>query len=94
MIKKGNKGDVLRVWVKRWQHSTMGSIPLDPAASSSIPSIPEIFSEEFFYVAEVNQWCWLEESGQSLENVDQNHLVVATGKSVLQKGVSLPLGPK
>ena len=36
-------------------------------------------------LAEVNQQCWLEESGQWLENVDQTHLVLASGKPVLQK---------
>ena len=36
-------------------------------------------------VAEVNQWLWLEESGQLFENVDQTHLVLASGKQVLQK---------
>ena len=36
-------------------------------------------------VAEVNQRRWLEESGQWLENVDQTHLVLDSGKPVLQK---------
>ena len=36
-----------------------------------IPSIPKILSEEkIIYVADINQWRWLEESGQWLENVD------------------------
>ena len=30
----------------------------------------------------VNQRRWLEESGHWLENVDQNHLVLASGKAV------------
>ena len=34
-------------------------------------------------IAEVNQWRWLEESGQWLENVDRTHLVLASGKPVL-----------
>ena len=38
-------------------------------------------------VADVNQWCWLEESGQWLENVIWTHLVLASGKQVLQKQV-------
>ena len=41
--------------------------------------------EKIIYVAEVNQRCWLEESGQWLENVDQTHLVLASGKPVLQQ---------
>ena len=36
-------------------------------------------------VAEVNQWPCLEESGQWLENVDQTHLILTSGKLVLQK---------
>ena len=36
-------------------------------------------------VGEVNQWHWLEESGQWFENVDPTHLVLASGKPVLQK---------
>ena len=39
----------------------------------------------FSYVAEVNQKLCLRESGQWLENVDQSHLVLASGKLVLQK---------
>ena len=33
----------------------------------------------------VNQWRWLEESGQWLENVDPTQLVLASSKPVLQK---------
>ena len=58
----------------------------DPAATGSIPSIPGVFSVEIIVdVAEVNQWCWLEESEQWLENVDRAHLVLVSGKLVLQK---------
>ena len=39
-----------------------------------------LFREKIIYVAEFNQQLWLEESGQSLENVDQTHLVLASGK--------------
>ena len=50
------------------------------------PSVPEIFSEEkIIDVAEVNQRRRLEESGQWLESVDRTHLVLASGKPVLQK---------
>ena len=46
-----------------------------PAALSGFPIVPEKISEEKnVEVAEVNQWHCLEESGQSLENVDQTHL--------------------
>ena len=37
---------------------------------------------------EVDQQRWLEESGQWLENVDRTHLVLASGKPVLQKKIS------
>ena len=40
----------------------------------------KIFVEKNFHVAQVNQWCSLEESGQWLEN-----LVLASGKLALQK---------
>ena len=40
---------------------------------------------------EVNQRCCLEESGLWLENVDQGHLVLASGKPVLQEGDVLEL---
>ena len=46
---------------------------------------PKNFRGKFIAVAEVNQRRWLEESGQWLENVDRTHLVLASGKPVLQK---------
>ena len=47
---------------------------------------PKFFSEEkIINVAEVDQQRCLEESGQWLENVDQSHLVLASGNLVLQK---------
>ena len=49
---------------------------LDPSAPCSIPSVN---------FPEVNQWSCLEESGQWLENVDQTHLELASGRLVLQK---------
>ena len=61
-------------------------MPPDPAAPGLNPSVPEIFSEKkIIDVAEVNQQRWLEESGQCLESVKQAHLVLASGKPVLQK---------
>ena len=36
-------------------------------------------------VAEVYQWCCLEESGQCLEYANCSHLVLASSKLVLQK---------
>ena len=48
--------------------------------------VPKIISEEkIVHVAEVNQQRCSEESRQWLENVDQTHLVLASGKLVLQK---------
>ena len=59
-----------------------------PPALVSIPTVPEFFSEEKIAdVAEVNQWHCLEESGQWLENVDRTHLVLASGKLILQKSL-------
>ena len=61
-------------------------VPKDPAASGSIPSVPEKISEEkIIDVAEVNQRPSKEESTQWLENVDRIHLVLTSGKLVLQK---------
>ena len=45
----------------------------------------KISEEKIINIAEVNQWRWLEESVQWLENVDQTHLVLASGKPELQK---------
>ena len=33
----------------------------------------------------VNQWRFIDESGQRLENINRTHLVLASGKQVLQK---------
>ena len=41
----------------------------------------------FSYVAEVNQQLCLGESGKWIENVDQSHLGLASGKLVLQKSM-------
>ena len=49
------------------------------------PSSPWLDSQEIVDVAEINQWRCSEESGQWLENVDQTHLVPASGKLALQK---------
>ena len=43
------------------------------------------FPKMYFVVAEINQQHWSEESGQRVENVDRTHLVLASGKPVLQK---------
>ena len=58
----------------------------DPPAPGSIPSIPEIFSEEkIANDSKVHQQRCFEESEQWLENVDSIHLVLASGKLVLQE---------
>ena len=57
-----------------------------PAAPGLVPSIPKkILKEQINDVAEVNKWRCLDESGQCLENADQTHLVLASGKLVLQR---------
>ena len=43
------------------------------------------FGGKIIDVAEVNQRPWLEESGQWLENVERTHLVLSSGKPLLQK---------
>ena len=64
----------------------LAHLPQGPAAPGSIPSNPEIWSEEKTVdVAEVNQLGCFVESGQLLENVDQRHLVLASGKLVLKR---------
>ena len=45
--------------------------------------VSHFFEEKIINVAEVNSQHWLEESGQWLDNVDQTHLVLASGKLVL-----------
>ena len=58
---------------------------LDPAAPGLIPTNPEIFSlEKITKVAQVDQRHCLEDRRQWLENVDQTHLALASGKLVLQ----------
>ena len=43
------------------------------------------FPKFYLDVAEIYRQLWLEESGKRLENVDPTHLVLASGKLVLQK---------
>ena len=69
------------------QHSTIVSYLLrDPAAPALIPSIPpKKFRGEIIDVTKVYRWRCLEESEQCLENVDLDHLALASGKLALQK---------
>ena len=52
-------------------------------------SCPWFYSQHspknFIDVAEFNQWRRLDKCVQWLENLDQSHLVLASGKPVLQK---------
>ena len=52
----------------------------------------KVFRRKIINVAEVDQLRWLEESGQCFENVDRTHLILASGKPVLQQKnfVSVP----
>ena len=72
------------------QHSTIVSYLLrDPAAPALIPSIPpKKFRGEIIDVTKVYRWRCLEESDQWLENVDQDHQVLASDKLALQKKVN------
>ena len=71
-------------------HLEGGSIAQWTAVQGLIPSIPKnnFSGKNDADVAEVNQQRWFEESGQCLENVDRTHLVLASGKPVLQKNIS------
>ena len=74
----------------------MACIPASrPSCPGSISSVPLFSLEEEFWVLLklINVGC-LEESGQWLENVDPTHLVLASGKLVLQKSIGKSLaGP-
>ena len=73
------KGGSIAQWL-----SILASVP---AATDSIPS--GFFQmKKIVDVGGVNQWRCLEESGQRLKNVDRTHLVLASGKLVLQKMLS------
>ena len=49
------------------------------------PAFQIFFRGKIINIAEVNQHGWLDKSGHWLENVDQNHLVLASGEPVLPK---------
>lgn len=53
---------------------------LDPAGSGLIPTIPELF---FRGKKSVSQWRWLQKSGHQLENVNQSHQVLGSGKNTI-----------
>ena len=61
----------------------LASHPADPGFDSQ--RSPKKITGKIIDVAEVNQPPWLEEHGQGVENVDRTHLVLASGRPVLQK---------
>ena len=63
------------------------NVPRGGGIFASGPNCPlkNIAEENIIDVAEVYQLSWLEKSGQWLENIDRIHLVLASGKPVLQK---------
>ena len=63
-------------------NSIIASCPSCPGFDSQRPKFFSV--EKIVDVAEVNQWHCLQESGQWLENVGRTHLVLASGKLVLQ----------
>ena len=69
------------------QHRTMvGILAFGPSGPGFDSKGSQFFSEEKIVdVAEDNQQRCLEESEQWLENVNRTHLVLASGKQVLQK---------
>ena len=72
------KGGSIAQWL-----SILASVP---AATDSIPS--GFFQmKKIVDVGGVNQWRCLEENEQRLKTVDRTHLVLASGKLVLQKNV-------
>ena len=65
-----------------------------PRAPSLIPSIPpKKFRGKTINVADIIQWCWLEDSRQWLENVDWTNVVRASGKPSGQKHAILTWWP-
>ena len=64
------------------KYVTRGRAALD---RGGIITSPLAFPNFFFNVDEIYQQRWLEESGQSQDNVNQIHLVLDSGKLVLQK---------
>ena len=77
--------DIIKHFI--YQHSTvvsiLGSVPTCLGFDSK--HSPKKFSGKFVTLANGYIRCNLEESGQWLENVDRTHLVLASGKLVLQK---------
>ena len=81
-MKLVEKWKLWKMFVAIFQTSILAS---HPAARVQFPASPIFFGGKIIDVAWVNQQRWLEESGQWLENVDQTHVVQASGKSVLKK---------
>ena len=81
------KVDKVGVRVGGWEkHSTqVAFLPLTQQPRFDSQRSQKNFRGKITDIAEVNQRCYLEESGQWLENVYQTHLVLASGKPVLQK---------
>ena len=65
----------------------LGGLLDKEVAYSMLTMQPLVWFPEFpnFFQRKIYWCCWLEESGQLLENVDPTHLVLACGMSVLQK---------
>ena len=60
--------------------------PTCPRFDSKHPRIS--LEEKIIDVAEINPWHCLEESGQWLENLDQTHIMLHSGKPALQSNIS------
>ena len=61
------------------------------ASESSCPGFDSEHYQKIVDVAKVNLRRCFEKSGQWLENVDRTHLVLASGKTVLQKSFVYPI---
>ena len=88
--------DALVRWVSlgfgRGQHSTLFSSGRPRCPGFDSLGSQKFSEEKIFKVAVVNQWYWLDESGQWLENVERSHVVLVSGKLVLQESLGI-LGP-
>ena len=73
--------------------SKLASGPSSPILDTQ--ESPKNSEEIINNVAKVNQWHWLEESGLWLENFDQTHLELGSGKPVpLRSPGSVAQSPK
>ena len=76
---------ISKIGLLRWTSLHRGRILLLAQPRGEYRKFPQKFRGKIMDVAEINQRRRLEESGQQLENVDQTHLDLASGKLAPQK---------